>query len=147
TITVVGDKLTADFTGPAPQVKGAINSPLPFTKSAVYACVRHLIGGDPPNNEGYFRPIRGCCARRHDRQPGNARPRRGARANRLSDRQCAVRGPRQDCARTRLRLRNGRRHGDKLWRLRPRAATLRLSRILVWVLGWAADKGWDRRCG
>ena len=38
-------------------MKGAINSPLPFTKSAVYACVRHLIGGDPPNNEGYFRPI------------------------------------------------------------------------------------------
>src|SRR5262249_57190955 len=34
-----------------------INSPIPFTKSAVYACVRHLIGGEPPNNEGYFRPI------------------------------------------------------------------------------------------
>jgi N-methylhydantoinase B len=57
TITVAGDRLTADFTGSASQVKGAINSPLPFTKSAVYACVRHLIGGDPPNNEGYFRPI------------------------------------------------------------------------------------------
>src|SRR5215471_3552642 len=56
-ITVAGDRLTADFTGTAPQVRGAINSPLPFTKSAVYACVRHLIGGDPPNNEGYFRPI------------------------------------------------------------------------------------------
>ena len=54
TITVSGDRLLADFTGTAPQVKGAINSPLPFTKSAVYACVRHLIGGDPPNNEGYF---------------------------------------------------------------------------------------------
>ena len=49
--------MVADFTGSAPQVQGAINSPLPFTKSAVYACVRHLIGGDPPNNEGYFRPI------------------------------------------------------------------------------------------
>jgi N-methylhydantoinase B len=57
TITVEGDRLVADFTGSAAQVKGAINSPLPFTKSAVYACVRHLIGGDPPNNEGYFRPI------------------------------------------------------------------------------------------
>ncbi|MBV9685801.1 MAG: hydantoinase B/oxoprolinase family protein, partial [Alphaproteobacteria bacterium] len=57
TITVAGDGLIADFTGTAAQVKGAINSPLPFTKSAVYACVRHLIGGDPPNNEGYFRPI------------------------------------------------------------------------------------------
>ena len=56
-ISVVGDRLIADFSGSAPQVKGAINSPIPFTKSAVYACVRHLIGGDPPNNEGYFRPI------------------------------------------------------------------------------------------
>lgn len=57
TITVQGDAMVVDFAGSAPQVRGAINSPLPFTKSAVYACVRHLIGGDPPNNEGYFRPI------------------------------------------------------------------------------------------
>jgi len=57
TITVEGDRMVADFTGSAPQVRGGINSPLPFTKSAVYACVRHLIGGEPPNNEGYFRPI------------------------------------------------------------------------------------------
>ena len=57
TITVAGDRLIVDFDGSAPQVRGAINSPIPFTKSAVYACVRHLIGGDPPNNEGYFRPI------------------------------------------------------------------------------------------
>jgi N-methylhydantoinase B len=56
-LTVAGDRLIADFTGSAPQVRGGINSPLPFTKSAVYATVRHLIGGDPPNNEGYFRPI------------------------------------------------------------------------------------------
>ena len=56
-VTVAGDRLIADFTGSAPQVKGAINSPLPFTKSAVYACVRPLVGGEPPNNEGYFRPI------------------------------------------------------------------------------------------
>jgi N-methylhydantoinase B len=57
TITVDGDHMTVDFDGSAPQVRGAINSPFPFTKSTVYACVRHLIGGDPPNNEGYFRPI------------------------------------------------------------------------------------------
>ena len=56
-LTVAGDRMIADFTGSAPQVRGGINSPLPFTKSAVYATVRHLIGGDPPNNEGYFRPI------------------------------------------------------------------------------------------
>jgi len=56
-LTVAGDRMIADFTGSAPQVRGGINSPLPFTKSAVYATVRHLIGGDPPNNEGYFRPV------------------------------------------------------------------------------------------
>jgi N-methylhydantoinase B len=56
-ITIAGDRLVADLTGSAPQVKGGINSPIPFTKSAVYATVRHLIGGEPPNNEGYFRPI------------------------------------------------------------------------------------------
>jgi N-methylhydantoinase B len=57
TITVTGDRMIVDFTGSAPQVRGGINSPLPFTKSCVYACARHLIGGEPPNNEGYFRPI------------------------------------------------------------------------------------------
>jgi len=57
TITVNGDEMVVDFEGTSHQVRGAINSPLPFTKSAVYACVRHLIGGTPPNNEGYFRPI------------------------------------------------------------------------------------------
>ncbi len=57
TITVAGDHLITDFEGSARQVRGAINSAWPYTKSAVYACVRHLIGGDPPNNEGYFRPI------------------------------------------------------------------------------------------
>ncbi len=57
TITVTGDHMLVDFEGTSPQVRGAINAPLPFTKSAVYACVRHLIGGTPPNNEGYFRPI------------------------------------------------------------------------------------------
>lgn len=57
TITVADDCMIVDFEGSSAQVQGAINSPLSFTKSAVYACVRHLIGGDPPNNEGYFRPI------------------------------------------------------------------------------------------
>lgn len=56
-ITVSADRMVVDFEGSARQVRGAINSPLPYTKSTVYACVRHLIGGDPPNNEGYFRPI------------------------------------------------------------------------------------------
>ncbi len=56
-VTVAGDTLTADFTGSAPQVQGAINCPLPFTRSVVYAGVRCLLSQDLPNNGGYFRPI------------------------------------------------------------------------------------------
>lgn len=57
TVTVEGDQMTVDFTGSSPQVKGAINASLSFTKSAVYACARSLMDPAIPNNEGYFRPI------------------------------------------------------------------------------------------
>lgn len=57
-VTVDGDSLEVDFAGSSAQVKGAINSVLPFTRSAVYACVRCLMPQAMPNNEGYFRAIR-----------------------------------------------------------------------------------------
>ena len=57
TITVDGSQMEANFGGTAPQVKGAINSALSFTKSAVYACVRCLISPDVPTNSGFFRCI------------------------------------------------------------------------------------------
>jgi N-methylhydantoinase B len=57
TLRVHGDELTVDFSGSGAQVRGAINCVLPFTKSAVYACVRCLLPPEIPNNEGYFRPI------------------------------------------------------------------------------------------
>lgn len=57
TVTVAGDSLEVDFTGTAPQVRGALNATGSFAKSAVYACVRGLMGADIPNNGGYFRPI------------------------------------------------------------------------------------------
>jgi N-methylhydantoinase B len=57
TLTVEGDELTADFEGSAPQVRGAINSAIPFTKSAVYACLRCLMSPAVPTNSGFFRPI------------------------------------------------------------------------------------------
>lgn len=56
-LTVAGDRLTADFTGSAPQVAGAINATYSFTKSAVYFAIRSIIPGDVPNNAGFFRPI------------------------------------------------------------------------------------------
>ena len=55
TMTISGDRLIADFEGTAPQVRGAINSALSFTKSAVYACLRCLMSPDVPTNSGCFR--------------------------------------------------------------------------------------------
>ncbi len=56
-VEVRGDSLHVDFAGSSPQVKGAINSTLSFTRSAVYLTVRSLMETEIPNNAGYFRPI------------------------------------------------------------------------------------------
>ncbi len=57
TLTKKGDSLLADWTGTSPQVKGAINNTLSFTKAAVYCCVRSVLPRGIPNNEGGFRAI------------------------------------------------------------------------------------------
>ncbi|CAN5245861.1 hydantoinase B/oxoprolinase family protein [soil metagenome] len=57
-VTIAGSSLTADWTGTSPQVAAGINTPIPFTRSAVYLVMRSLAGSrDLPNNEGYMRPI------------------------------------------------------------------------------------------
>ena len=56
-ITVKGSDLDVDFEGTSPQIKAGLNSPLQFTRSAVYAGVRCALSPDIPNNGGYFRPI------------------------------------------------------------------------------------------
>jgi len=56
-ITIDGDSLTADFTGSAPQVRGALNNTLSFTASVVYLCVRAALKGEVPNTAGMFKPI------------------------------------------------------------------------------------------
>jgi len=52
-----GDELAVDFTGTAPQVRGAINMTRSFTLSSVYFAVRCVLDADIPNNEGFFRPL------------------------------------------------------------------------------------------
>jgi len=52
-----GDRIRVDWTGTAPQVKGAINNTLSFTKSASYCAIRSVLPGNIPNNEGIFRAI------------------------------------------------------------------------------------------
>jgi N-methylhydantoinase B len=56
-VTVAGDSLTVDFAGTAPQVRGALNSTLSFTKSCTYLSIRSMIRDDIPNNAGVFRPV------------------------------------------------------------------------------------------
>jgi N-methylhydantoinase B len=57
-ITVEGDELTADWTGTSPQVKAAINAPVPWTYSHTYIALRCLVEVDIPSAEGYMRPIK-----------------------------------------------------------------------------------------
>jgi N-methylhydantoinase B len=56
-VTIEGDTLTADFTGTAPQVRGALNSTLSFTEGAVAVCVRCAMREEVPNTAGMFKPL------------------------------------------------------------------------------------------
>ncbi len=57
-LKVTGDGVTVDWTGTNPQVKGGINSPLPFTKAASYTALRSIMSVDLPNCQGYTRAIK-----------------------------------------------------------------------------------------
>ena len=52
-----GDTMYADWEGTSPQVKGAINNTLSFTKAATYCGVKSVLPNDVPANEGFFRCI------------------------------------------------------------------------------------------
>jgi N-methylhydantoinase B len=57
TISKAGDGIAVDWTGSAPQVKGAINNTLSYTKSASYCAIRSILPQNIPTNEGVFRAI------------------------------------------------------------------------------------------
>jgi N-methylhydantoinase B len=57
TLRAEGDTLTADFTGTAPQAKGAINLPLSMTKATVYGAVKSIVSPEVLTNVGFIRPI------------------------------------------------------------------------------------------
>ncbi|HVB16005.1 MAG TPA: hydantoinase B/oxoprolinase family protein [Stellaceae bacterium] len=57
TITKQGDAISVDWTGTSPQVKGAINNTLSYTKSASYCAIRSILPQNIPTNEGVFRAI------------------------------------------------------------------------------------------
>jgi len=57
-VSVRGDELEIDFTGTAPQVRSAINTPGSFTKAACFMAVRAIMKNDLPHNAGFTRPLR-----------------------------------------------------------------------------------------
>jgi N-methylhydantoinase B len=57
TLSKQGDSISADWTGSAAQVKGAINNTLSFTRAATYCAIRSILPAGIPNNEGVFRAI------------------------------------------------------------------------------------------
>ena len=61
TIRKTGGHMVVDWTGTSPQVKGAINNTLSFTKAASYTGVRSVLPPGIPNNEGVFRAIEVIC--------------------------------------------------------------------------------------
>jgi N-methylhydantoinase B len=56
-LTIDDDRVVVDFDGTSPQVKAGINSPLPFSQSAVYGALRLVMDPSIPNSAGYFRAI------------------------------------------------------------------------------------------
>ena len=60
-IRKTGGHMVVDWTGTAPQVKGAINNTLSFTKAASYTGVRSVLPPGIPSNEGVFRAIEVIC--------------------------------------------------------------------------------------
>lgn len=61
-LTIEGDSLTVDFGGSSPAVRGNLNAVRAIVESAVYYCVRCVVGAlghdDAPTNAGAFAPIR-----------------------------------------------------------------------------------------
>ncbi len=56
-VTVDGDRITFDFAGTAPQVRGPVNAVLAVTTSATYYAVRAMTDPEIPPNAGCYRPI------------------------------------------------------------------------------------------
>ena len=58
TIRKHGDTMEVDWTGSAPQVKGAINNTLSYTQAMSYTAVKSVLSINMPNNDGVFRAIK-----------------------------------------------------------------------------------------
>jgi N-methylhydantoinase B len=57
TITKQADRMVCDWTGTSPQVKGAINNTLSFTRAATYTAIKSVLPHEILCNAGFYRPI------------------------------------------------------------------------------------------
>jgi N-methylhydantoinase B len=57
TVRKRGDTMEVDWTGSAPQVKGAINNTWSYTAAMSFTAVKSVLSINMPNNDGVFRPI------------------------------------------------------------------------------------------
>jgi N-methylhydantoinase B len=57
TIRKQADRMACDWTGTSPQVKGAINNTLSFTRAATYTCIKSVLPHEILCNAGFYRPI------------------------------------------------------------------------------------------
>jgi N-methylhydantoinase B len=130
--------MVVDWTGTNPQVKGAINNTLSFTKAASYSGIRSVLPPGIPNNEGVFRAIEVICP------PGTvgngvlpaacaARGLTGFRMDRLH-----VRRARHDAARQGQGGGRRRQHRHLDRRLRRQPQAVHLCRLHLRRLGRAA---------
>ena len=58
TVRKRGDTMEVDWTGSAPQVKGAINNTWSYTAATSFTAVKSVLSINMPNNDGVFRPIK-----------------------------------------------------------------------------------------
>ena len=58
TVRKHGDTMEVDWTGSAPQVKGAINNTWSYTAAMSFTAVKSVLSINMPNNDGVFRPIK-----------------------------------------------------------------------------------------
>ncbi len=56
-VTKRGDRMVMDWTGSSPQVKGAINNTLSYTRGASFTAAKCVLPSEMPNNDGVFRVV------------------------------------------------------------------------------------------
>ena len=56
-VTIIGDKIVADFTGSSPQLTGPVNCARGALVSAVKTVLKAVVNPTAPSNEGWFRPL------------------------------------------------------------------------------------------